>query len=89
MVVIRLSLRARPKNHPHYQILVADQRYAPNKRYIERVGSYDPLRKDHSGLTLDLARIEHWVGLGAQMTPRLKQLVKAYKKQDKKQVESK
>ena len=80
MVVIRLSLRARPKNHLHYQILVADQRYAPNKRYIERVGSYDPLKNDDSGLTLDLKRIEHWVSEGAQMTPRVKRLVNSYKK---------
>ena len=89
MVVIRLSLRARPKNHKHYQILVADQRYAPNKRYIERVGSYDPSKKDDNGLILDLERIEHWISQGAQMTPRLMRLVKTYKKQDKKQEESK
>lgn len=80
MVVIRLSLRSRPKNNPFYQILVADQRFAPNKRYIERVGHYNPLAEDDSGLHLDMARIDHWVACGAQMTDRLKRLVKQYKK---------
>ncbi|MBM93132.1 MAG: 30S ribosomal protein S16 [Legionellales bacterium] len=80
MVVIRLSLRARPKNRPYYQILVADQRKSPKKKYIERVGGYDPLLKHDNALTLNLERIEHWVSQGAQMSPRLKQLVKRYKK---------
>ena len=79
MVVIRLSLRARPKKKPFYQILVADQRCAPKKRYIERVGGFDPIGK--TSLTLNLERVEHWIAQGAQPTPRVKQLMKVYQTQ--------
>jgi small subunit ribosomal protein S16 len=78
MVVIRLSLRSRPKNNKHYQILVADQRKAPSKKFIERVGSYDPTTKKLV-LTNGVERIDHWVSKGAQMTDRVKQLLKSHK----------
>ncbi len=81
MVVIRLSLRARPKNRPYYQILVADQRFSSKKRYIERVGGFNPLSKGADALSLDLERIEYWIAQGAHPTPRLKQLIKRYRKQ--------
>jgi small subunit ribosomal protein S16 len=81
MVVIRLSLRSRPKNNKHYQILVADQRKAPNKKFIERVGSYDPTTKKLI-LINGIERIDHWVSQGAQMTDRVKQILKSYKKEN-------
>ena len=79
MVVIRLSLRSRPKNNKHYQILVADQRRSPKGAFIERVGSFDPLAKENN-IQINLERVEYWVSQGAQLTPRVKQVIKQFKK---------
>ncbi len=77
MVVIRLSLRSRPKNHKHYQMLVSDQRRSTKGKFIERVGCFDP----STGITeLKLDRINHWVSQGAQMSPRVKQILKQHHK---------
>lgn len=76
MVVIRLSSRSRPKNNPHFKVVVADQRRSINGKFIEEVGSFNPLQKT---ITVKLERIEYWVSQGAQMTDRVKQLVKTYK----------
>jgi small subunit ribosomal protein S16 len=79
MVVIRLSLKYRPKNNKHYQVLVADQRYAPKGRYIERVGSYNPINQTAE---LNLERIDYWVSQGAQVSDSVKKIVKQFKKQE-------
>lgn len=78
MVVIRLSLKYRPKNNKHYQVLVADQRVAPKGRYIERVGSFNPLTNK---VEIDLERIDYWVSQGAQLSDSVKKVVKQFKKQ--------
>lgn len=81
MVVIRLA-RGGAKKNPYYRLMVADQRKSTTGRFIEQVGFYNPsARGQEEKLRLDMARIEHWVGQGAQMSPRVKGLVQNAEKQ--------
>ena len=69
---IRLS-RAGAKKRPYYKIVVADARSPRDGRFIERVGSYNPMvPQDHPDrLKLQLDRIRHWLSHGAQPTDRV------------------
>jgi len=76
MVTIRLS-RGGSKKKPFYSILVADQRRAARGRFIERVGFFNPRAAGaEEQLRLDMDRVNYWVGKGAQLTPRVKSLMK-------------
>lgn len=76
MVTIRLS-RGGSKKKPFYSILVADQRRAARGRFIERVGFFNPRATGtQEKLRLDQDRVDYWVGKGAQLTPRVKSLIK-------------
>ena len=69
---IRLA-RGGAKKRPFYSIVVADSRSPRDGRFIERVGTYNPmLDKDHADrLVLKEERIKHWLGVGAQPTERV------------------
>jgi len=80
MVTIRLT-RSGAKKRPFYHIIVTDSRNARDGRYIERLGFFNAIAKEgEESLRLDLGRIDHWVGNGAQMSDRVAQLVKQYRK---------
>ncbi len=75
MVTIRLQ-RGGAKKRPFYQVVVADSRNARDARFIEKVGFFNPLaRGQEETLRVDLDRIEHWVGVGAQLSERVAKLV--------------
>ncbi|HEY9163398.1 MAG TPA: 30S ribosomal protein S16 [Magnetovibrio sp.] len=69
---IRLS-RGGAKKRPYYRIVVADARNPRDGRFIERVGTYNPmLAKDNADrITLDAERIKHWISQGAQPSDRV------------------
>ncbi len=68
---IRLS-RAGAKKRPFYSIVVTDSRNPRDGRFIERVGTYDPmLPKDGQRVTLKEDRIRHWLGIGAKPSDRV------------------
>ncbi|MDA0228916.1 MAG: 30S ribosomal protein S16 [Proteobacteria bacterium] len=68
---IRLS-RAGAKKRPFYRIVVTDSRNPRDGRYLERLGTYDPmLPKDGQRVTLVEDRIRHWLGVGAKPTDRV------------------
>ena len=71
-VKIRLS-RHGAKKRPYYRIVVADIRSPRDGKFIEKVGTFDPLKdkSDDSRLNLQLDRIKHWLGNGAQPTDRV------------------
>ena len=71
-VVIRMSRGGR-RNLPFYRIVVADSRFPRDGRYIERVGTYNPLLKtgDENRVTLVKDRIEHWLKQGAKPSERV------------------
>ena len=76
MVVIRLS-RGGAKKRPFYHLVVTDKRNRRDGRYIERVGYFNPLAKGQEvPLHIQQDRIDHWLGLGAQMSDRVAKLVK-------------
>jgi len=76
MVKIRLS-RTGAKKRPFYHVVVADSRRSRDGRYIERVGYYNPRAAGGEvRLTLDAARVDHWVAQGAQTSERVAKLVK-------------
>ena len=68
-VKIRLS-RHGAKKRPYYRIVVADIRAPRDGKFIEKVGTFDPLKdkSDESRLNLEIDRIKHWLGNGAQPT---------------------
>src|SRR5436190_15335881 len=71
-VAIRLS-RGGSKKRPYYRIVVADSRNARDGRFIEKVGTYNPLLPKDSAerVKLDADRIRHWLSVGAQPSDRV------------------
>ena len=76
MVVIRLQ-RGGSKKRPFYHVVVADSRRALSGRYIEDIGFYNPIAQGNEvKLNLNLDKVNEWVGKGAQLSDRVKKLVK-------------
>ncbi|CAN7173243.1 30S ribosomal protein S16 [Pseudoxanthomonas sp. LjRoot168] len=76
MVKIRLT-RGGAKKRPFYHIIVTDSRSARDGRNIERVGFYNPVAAGaEKRVELDVARVDHWVGNGAQLTEKVRSLYK-------------
>lgn len=69
---IRLARGGR-KNRPHYAVVVADKRAPRDGRFIEKVGTYNPLlaKDDANRVTLNAERIQHWISQGAIATDRV------------------
>ena len=69
---IRLA-RGGAKKRPYYSIVVADARSPRDGRFIERVGTYNPMldRSHADRVTLKPERIQHWLGVGALPTDRV------------------
>lgn len=83
MVTIRLA-RSGAKKRPFYYIVVTDSRSSRDGRYIERVGFYNPVAAGAEvALTIDRARVEHWVSKGAQPSDRVTRLLKDHAKATK------
>lgn len=74
-VRIRLS-RGGSKKRPFYRIVAADQRAPRDGRFIEKLGTYNPLLpKDHEQrLVVDAEKVKSWISKGAQPTERLQKL---------------
>lgn len=69
---IRLARGGR-KNRPFYRIVVADKRMPRDGRYIERLGTYNPLlaNDDSNRFTFNEERIKYWLGQGAKPSTRI------------------
>lgn len=80
MVVIRLS-RAGAKKRPFYHIVVTDSRRRRDSNSIETIGYFNPVaRGQEVRLHLDVEKLNHWQGVGAQFSERVASLYKEYKK---------
>ena len=76
MVVIRLS-RGGAKKRPFYNIVATDRQNRRDGRFIERVGYYNPIAsKNETAVRIEMARVEHWVSNGAQVSPAVQRLIK-------------
>lgn len=78
MVRIRLTRRG-AKKRPFYRVVAADSRAPRDGRFIEQLGYYDPM-KDPKVIRLDLARVDHWLGHGAQASDTVKGLIEKARK---------
>lgn len=76
-VHIRLT-RGGTKKRPFYRVVVTDHRSPREGRFLESIGTFDPLIKDEkiSPLKIDAARLEHWTKLGATPSATLTQILK-------------
>ena len=76
MVIIRLA-RSGAKKNPYYFITVADERKPRDGSFIERLGFFNPsAHGQEERLRLDLIKLEDWIKKGAQVSDRVKSLVK-------------
>jgi small subunit ribosomal protein S16 len=81
MVTIRLT-RGGAKKRPFYHVVVTDSRNRRDGRYIERLGFFNPIATGkEEKLKLDIERVNHWLGHGAQPSERVAQLIKQFEKQ--------
>jgi small subunit ribosomal protein S16 len=62
------------KKAPFYRIVVADSRYPRDGRFIEEIGTYNPL-KEPSEVTVNAERVKEWLSTGAQPTDTVKRLL--------------
>ncbi|HEU4621810.1 MAG TPA: 30S ribosomal protein S16 [Burkholderiaceae bacterium] len=80
MVVIRLS-RGGAKKRPFFHIVAADSRSRRDGRFIERLGFYNPSASEGTeGLRIAMDRLNHWKGVGAQLSPTVERLAKDFAK---------
>ncbi len=75
---IRLA-RGGSKKRPHYAIVAADSRMPRDGRFIEKLGTYNPLlaKDSEDRVKIDLDRVKHWMDLGAQPTDRVSRFLEA------------
>ena len=74
MVKIRLR-RVGAKKAPFYRVVVADSHFARDGRFIEEIGTYDPLTKPAT-IKIDMERAKYWISHGAQPTDTVRGLLK-------------
>ena len=75
---IRLA-RGGSKKRPFYRVVAADARMPRDGRFIEKLGTYNPLlaKDSEERVKLDLDRVKHWLGQGAQPTDRVARMLEA------------
>ena len=75
MVKIRLR-RMGAKKAPYYRIIVADSRSPRDGRFIEELGTYDPMAEGEQKIKGDMERAQYWIANGAQPTETVRGLLK-------------
>ena len=75
MVKIRLR-RMGAKKAPYYRVVVADSRCPRDGRFIEEIGTYDPMADDAQKIKVDMERAQYWISNGAQPTDTVRGLLK-------------
>ena len=82
---IRLA-RGGSKKRPFYSIVAADSRMPRDGRFIEKLGTYNPLlpKDSEERVKMNMERVEYWLGQGAQPTDRIQRFLEAAGKADAK-----
>jgi len=75
---IRLA-RGGSKKRPFYRIVAADSRMPRDGRFIEKLGTYNPLlpKDSEERVKMDMERVQYWLGEGAQPTDRVARMLEA------------
>jgi small subunit ribosomal protein S16 len=83
---IRLA-RGGNKKRPFYRIVAADSRMPRDGRYIEKLGTYNPLlpKDSEERVKMDTERVQYWLGQGAQATDRVTRMLEAAGVMEKKE----
>lgn len=78
MVVLRMT-RHGAKKRPFYHIVVADSRSPRDGRFLEKVGTYNPMlpKEDAKRVVLNEERVKHWLKVGAQPSERVARFLHA------------
>ncbi|WP_299926524.1 30S ribosomal protein S16 [uncultured Pelagimonas sp.] len=85
-IKIRLA-RGGSKKRPFYRIVAADSRMPRDGRFIEKLGTYNPLlpKDSEERVKMDMERVQYWLGEGAQVTDRVSRFLEAAGVVDKKE----
>ena len=77
-IKIRLA-RGGSKKRPFYRIVAADSRMPRDGRFIEKLGTYNPLlaKDSEERVKMDMERVQYWLGQGAQTTDRVARMLEA------------
>ena len=77
-IALRLS-RGGAKKRPYYRIVAADSRFPRDGRYLEQIGTYNPLlaKDDEKRVQLNEDRAKYWLGVGAQPSDRVARFLDA------------
>ncbi|MFC4349389.1 30S ribosomal protein S16 [Kordiimonas lipolytica] len=77
-LAIRLA-RGGAKKRPYYRIVVADSRSARDGKFIEKVGTYNPMlaKDDENRVNIDMDRVKEWMGKGAKPSDRVARFLEA------------
>lgn len=75
MLMIRLS-RIGKKKHPFYRVVVTEKTRPRNGRFVEIVGTYDPM-KNPAAVELNGERVQYWLGKGAQPSDTVRSLIRS------------
>lgn len=78
MVTLRLK-REGSKDRPYYRVVATDSRSRRDGRFIEAVGTYDPMKKADN-TKLDLEKVDRWISQGAKTSDTVKSLIKKARK---------
>ncbi|MGK0188829.1 MAG: small subunit ribosomal protein S16 [Verrucomicrobiales bacterium] len=81
-VALRLK-REGSKDRPFYRLVATDSRARRDGRFIESLGTYDPMSKAEPNHELDLGRVDYWISQGAQPSDTVASLVKKVRKTEK------
>ncbi|MEO9573169.1 MAG: 30S ribosomal protein S16 [Tateyamaria sp.] len=83
---IRLA-RGGSKKRPFYRIVAADSRMPRDGRYIEKLGTYNPLlaKDNEERVKMNIERVQYWLGEGAQPTDRIARMLEAAGVMEKKE----
>jgi len=75
---IRLA-RGGSKKRPFYRIVAADSRMPRDGRYVEKLGTYNPLlpKDSEERVKMNMERVKYWLGEGAQVTDRVSRMLEA------------
>ena len=75
-IIVKIRLRRMgAKKAPYYRVVVADSHSPRDGRFIEELGTYDPMA-DSDKIKVDMERVKYWISNGAQPTDTVRGLIK-------------
>jgi small subunit ribosomal protein S16 len=78
VLTIRLA-RIGKKKRPYYRVVVTEKTRPRNGRFVEIIGTYDPLKKP-AAVQIDNDRVQYWLGKGAQPSDTVRSLIRSNQK---------